>query len=69
MRRLIRAAAVGTVALTLHAACVSEREAGGSRDLPPDRSGSRVIVIGVDGADWQVIDPLVRAGVLERESP
>ena len=64
MHRLSTVAAAVILALTAHTACVSEREAGGMHDVPPDGSGSRLIVIGVDGADWQVIDPLVRSGRL-----
>lgn len=56
--------AAGILALSALAACVEERGAGGENDTPPSGSGPRVIVIAVDGADWRIIDPLARSGLL-----
>src|SRR5512133_96303 len=38
------------------------RVAASSADAPPH--GRRVLLVGLDGADWQAIDPLVEAGRL-----
>jgi len=57
--RLLRAA----FALAILLACAAGAPGGGKR-LPPLSRRSKAILIGIDGADWQVIRPLMEAGKL-----
>ncbi|HXH27799.1 MAG TPA: alkaline phosphatase family protein, partial [Candidatus Polarisedimenticolia bacterium] len=36
----------------------------GQETIPPPIAGTKVLLIGLDGADWNIIDPLVAAGKL-----
>jgi predicted Zn-dependent protease len=64
-RRELRSAATG-LALTASLALAAgsgraPARADTAKDAPP---GRRVLLVGLDGADWQAIDPLARAGRL-----
>ncbi len=37
---------------------------GSATRSAPEAAGRRILLVGLDGADWRVIDPLVRAGAL-----
>ena len=48
------------VGLLAAAGCACAR--GGEAPAAPSRPAGRVILFGIDGADWQVIDPLIASG-------
>ena len=55
------------LAVFLAALCPACRDSGGPARPPggaPSEAGGKVILIGVDGADWDVIRPLMEAGKL-----
>ena len=57
---LARAAAVGCTLMVLAAPAWPA-----SAPTPaPERTGVKVVLVGLDGADWQIINPLIEAGLM-----
>jgi tetratricopeptide (TPR) repeat protein len=60
---LLVSSASGSIGIATAAAA----PAGANGPMPPrEATGLRVLLIGLDGADWDLIDPLVRAGKMPR---
>ncbi|HZE89036.1 MAG TPA: alkaline phosphatase family protein [Verrucomicrobiae bacterium] len=51
-------------ALAISAPSAKPASTDGAPDGDATRKGNRVVLLGLDGADWTVIDPLIKAGAL-----
>jgi predicted AlkP superfamily phosphohydrolase/phosphomutase len=60
-RPRLRTRALHPIALAFALAALAAIFTSCAKETPPARSG-RVIVIGLDGATWHLVDPLLRAG-------